>query len=189
MCWDFHTQIASGNHHAVRSFNDLVDIMYALCIFNLGDNIDPLSTVCTKQFFNLFDCFCISYERSSDKVNSLFDTEQNIFLILLSDRRKFHFYIRNIDSFFLTQFSTIDNPTDYIGICYVLNSQLNQSVINQDRISHFYILREIFIGLTATSVISLYLFRCQCKPASFFQIYFLSAFQNTGTDLRSFGVQ
>ena len=189
MCRNFHTQIASGNHHAVRCFNDLVDIMYALCIFNFGDNIDPLSTVYTKQFFNLFDCLCISYERSGDKVNSLFDAEQNIFLILLSNRRKFHFYIRNVDSFFLTQFSTIDNPTDHISICYVLNSQLNQSVIDQDRISLFYILREIFIGLTATSVISLYLFSCQCKLASFFQIHFLSAFQNTGTDLRSFGVQ
>ena len=189
VCRNLHTQIASGYHHAIGCFDDLINIMYTFRIFNLGNHIDPLSAVCAKQFFDLFDRLCISYERSGDKVDALLDTKQNIVLILFGDCREFYFYIRNIDSFFLTQFSAIDNPTDYIGICYVLNSQLNQSVIDQDRISRFYIFRKIFIRLAAADVISFDLLGCQCKLASLFQIYFLSALQDTGTDLRSFCVQ
>ena len=50
-----HTHVASGDHDAVCLLDDRVNIIHALLIFNLGDDVDLLTAVIVEKLSHLPD--------------------------------------------------------------------------------------------------------------------------------------
>ena len=186
---DFHSQVSSGHHNSVRSCNDLINIFYTLCIFDLGDNRNMLCIVLLKDLLDLLDTCCIPDKRSCDKINVLPDTEKDILFVLFCDSRKVHLYIRYINAFSLSQFSAVFHMTDDLFLLDLPDSQLDQTIIDQDPVSRLYVLGKPRISYGTSLFIPYHLFCIQCKLAVLFEDYFISSLQKTCTDLRSLCIQ
>ena len=189
MSGNLHTQVTSGYHDAVSRLNDLVNIFYTFCVLYFGNDINTVPAMFMKQFFDFFNCITMAHKGCSNKVNSLFNTEKNIFFILFRNCRKLHVNIRDIDSFSLSQFSAVDDPADDIFIFNFFYCKLNQTIINQDRIARFHIFLQSFIRLMTDGTISNKVSAGERKDIALFQHDLLTVLQKSCTDLRSLGIQ
>ena len=106
-CRNFHTEISSGNHDAIRCFNDGINILNTLCILDLRDNTDIFSAIIIQKLTDLTDHLCGTDKRCRDEIKFLFDTKDDILFILLCDSRKIYFYIGNIHTLLLSQLTTV----------------------------------------------------------------------------------
>ena len=189
MSRNLHTQVTSGYHDAVRCLDDFIDIFYTFCIFNLGNNINTVPAILTEQFFNLLDGITVANKGCCNKVDPLFNTEKDIFFILLGNRRQFHINIRNIDTFSLSQFSAVDDPADNIFIFNLFYRKLNQTIINQNRIARFHIFLQSFIRLMTDGTVANHISAGKRECIAFFERHFLTVLQKSCTYLRSFGIK
>ena len=81
---DLNAQIASGDHYACAVFGDLIDVINACTVLDLGDDFDVLAAVGIQEFTHLDHVFFSRYERSCDKIDVVLNTEQQVLLILLA---------------------------------------------------------------------------------------------------------
>ncbi|CAY77608.1 hypothetical protein P301_A20221 [Saccharomyces cerevisiae P301] len=79
--WDFNTQVTSGNHNTVSDLQDFVEVVNTLLVFNLDNDLDVL-TLFTQDFSDGQNIVGGSDERSEDHVDTVLDTESQIFLVL-----------------------------------------------------------------------------------------------------------
>ena len=79
--WDFDTQVTSGNHDSVSDLQDFVEVVNTLLVFNLDDDLDVL-TVFTQNFSDGQNILSGSDERSEDHVDTVFNTESQVSLVL-----------------------------------------------------------------------------------------------------------
>ena len=98
-------------------------------------------------------------------------------------------YIRHIHTFSLTKLSTVDNLTDQFFFFLLDYFQSDQSVIDQDCLSLAHIIDQSRIRNRYDVLISCHLFCRKRKFLSGLQHDLLSVLQQSGTDLRSFGIQ
>ena len=69
---NFDTQVATGYHHTIRHFKDLVNVVYALLILNLGNNAD-ITVVCIQNLTDIEHILTVAHERVSDEIDIFFD--------------------------------------------------------------------------------------------------------------------
>ena len=186
---DLYAQISSGYHDTVRSFNDFINIFHTFSILNFGNDRNMLCVIFLKNFTDFFNAFGAPDKRGCDKVNVLLDTEQNIVNILFRNSRKFHFYIRHIYTFPLSKLSAVFHVTDNISALDLFYLQFNQTVINKNSVSRFYVLSQAWISYTAAGFISGHFFCIENEFTAFLKSHLFSAFQKTCADFRAFGIQ
>jgi len=86
--WDLHAQVTTGDHDTVRSSNDLVIVVEALLVLNLGDDLDMGATL-SQNFADSLNALGGTDKRGSDHVNATAETElNNVGLILLGESGK-----------------------------------------------------------------------------------------------------
>jgi len=83
---DFDTHVTSGNHDTVGLRDDLVNVVHALLVLNLRDDLDLLPLF-AKDLPDLADPSGVADERREDDVNAVLDAELQILDILGADCR------------------------------------------------------------------------------------------------------
>ena len=81
---NLNTHVAAGNHNAVGNTQDFVDVVDALCIFNLRNDFDGVAAVLLQDFTNLQNILRAAGKGSCDKVKPGFDTKTNIIAVLVA---------------------------------------------------------------------------------------------------------
>ena len=59
--WHLNTQITTGNHDAVASINDFINIIYTLLVFNLRNNLD-ITVVSIQDVLNSLYICCTTHK-------------------------------------------------------------------------------------------------------------------------------
>lgn len=79
-CGTWHAGISTPrspcNHHTICRIDDAVDVLHTLRIFDLGNDINMLSSVCHKELTDFVNCLCIPDKGSCNKINILFNTKR-----------------------------------------------------------------------------------------------------------------
>lgn len=75
---DFHTQVASGHHDAVGDMDDFVDVVYAVGVFNFGDQTDVVAAQPVEFMTDFNDIIRRTDKGSSNKVKFVLYREGKI---------------------------------------------------------------------------------------------------------------
>merc|ERR1719419_919079 len=70
LCWDFNTQISTGNHDAITSLQDLIKSAHTLVVLQLADDLDVLALV-TQGFPDSTNIITLTDEGGEDHINTL----------------------------------------------------------------------------------------------------------------------
>ena len=165
---NFYTKVASCYHNSISRFDNFINIINTFTVLNFGNDCNMLCMMLSQNLTNFIDTCCISDKRSGNKINILRNSKDNIIFIFFCNCRKFNFYIRHIDSFFLSKFSAIFNQTDNRIFLCCLYLEFNQTIINQNLVTFFYIFRKTRIGNRTSFFISHALFYIKSKGFSLF---------------------
>lgn len=82
--WNFDTKISTGDHDTISLLEDLVEVVHTLLVLNLGNDLDVLA-ILAENLADGGDVASTTDERSEDHVDSIFDTESQIVLVLLGE--------------------------------------------------------------------------------------------------------
>ena len=181
---NLHAHIAAGDHDSVCRFDDAVDIVHALLILDLGDDVEITSSVLIQNLADLVDVRRRSGERSCDKIKTFLDTEEDILAVLLADKRHIYFYAGKIDTFLIGHNAAVlDNAVNVLSF-NALDFHADQTVVDQNAVSGLYIFVEFFIGDGNDGLVSLDLLWSKGEFLTLCKSY-LALFEIPDTDLRS----
>ena len=186
---DLHAHVTTGDHDTVGYANDLVKIVDAFLIFDLGDDLD-LGAMLHQDLLDLQNALRRANKGCGNVVKFIFDGKQDVLLVLLSNAGQAHLDTRHIDTLAGSQNTTVEDDAVQIGLRLSLDLQLDQTVIDQNTIADLHVLRQAGIVDMSDGLIAFDLSGGQNKLLSRCQRYVLCAIlQQTGTDLRTLGIQ
>ena len=85
---NFYAEVAAGNHQAVGNLKNFIQVVDALLVLDLGDDLDVACIVPLKQLTDFQNVARFAHERSGDEINALLDPEYDVIRILLRNARQ-----------------------------------------------------------------------------------------------------
>ena len=131
---DFDTHVTTCYHDTVCHVNDLFQILNTLHVLNLGNDLDLAASVLYDLAYFL-NIFLGSDKGSCDKIKSLLNTKDDIFLIFLCDAWKSDAYVRNINTLLRTKLTTINYCTFNLCTFNLINLKLDKTIIDKNNIT------------------------------------------------------
>ena len=168
----FHTQVAAGDHDAVGHFQDLIDVVYALHVFDLRDDLH-LAVTGIEKFADLADVICRPGKAAGDEIEAHFASENNILFIRWTDKWHRQLHVRHIDAFAVRHLAAIFHRAyDFRALNFV-DFEANESVVNQNACPGFYVSGQILICDGRSGLVADDILRSQCEFRTLLQGNFL----------------
>ncbi len=128
---DFDAEISAGDHDGVGYFEDGVEVLDGLGLFELGD--DPgVGVEGGEAAFDVADVVGGADEGDGDGVDALADGEDEVFLVLLGERGDLDGDAGEIDALVLAEHAAVDDLADDVDAFDVLDAELDEAVGEQD---------------------------------------------------------
>ena len=129
--WDFHTEIATRHHHAIRNVEDVIEVVDSLRFFELGD--DPrIALVVTQTPAHITHIITTADEADSDGIHAMFDAKFEVDLVFFGERWNADRGAWQVDAFVLAEQATVDNVTLNLAAFNGTHTQLDESIRKQD---------------------------------------------------------
>ena len=68
---DSHAHVAAGHHDAVGHREDLIDVLHALGVLDLGDDLDEIALAAVQQAADLQDIGGAAHKGGGDEIKAL----------------------------------------------------------------------------------------------------------------------
>ena len=185
---NLHTHVTTGYHDTVCHTENLLTVLHSLHIFNFRNNMDILSAFFFQNLTNFQNVIGSSCKGSCNKIIILLSCKHDILIVLLADKGHLQFYSRNIHTLMIGDETTVFHLTDNLLTFDFLHFHADESIINQNGISRFYVFIKLLISNAYDLCISNDIFRSKNESLSFFQFGF-SALNISNPDLWSLGIQ
>ena len=185
---NLHAQVASGDHDTVRNLADGIDIIYTGSVFDLGYDIDILSAVGIQKFPENQDIIPCGNKRSRNEFNALFDTKENIGLILLTEEGLVQYLVGEVHALLVRQRPARHNGADSIVPGQLFYLEYHEAVIHQNAVTHLQVIDKSLVAYRYSLLRSLHLVCGKGKGISLLQLH-LSILKCTDPVFRSFGIQ
>ena len=131
---NFDAEIAARNHDPVGDRNDLIDVVNAGFVFDLGNDLH-VSAVLLDQRANFFDVVGALNEGRGNEVHIVFDAEDDILLVLFADGGKTESNARGSDAFSCAHLAAVQDRGDDVLIFDLIDENLNETVAEQEFIA------------------------------------------------------
>ena len=82
---DFHAHVAAGDHDAVGSMENTLEVLDALHVLNLGDDPDARAALLLEDPADGEDVLCGTGEGGGNEVKTVFDAEDDVLPVLFGD--------------------------------------------------------------------------------------------------------
>ena len=145
---DLDSQVASRHHDTAAGFTDLIDILHAVAVLDLGDELDPGAAFFTDEIPYIQQILLSRHEGAGDEIHSLFDAEGDVRLVLFAEidliqdlSRKSHGLAVGDDP------SELDGG-EYIFSLKTVHIEYQKAVVHKNLVTHFKVFRQIGIGDT-----------------------------------------
>src|SRR5699024_4535071 len=142
---DLDAHIAAGDHDAVGDRQDLVDVVDAFLVFDLGDNAHR-AVVLVQQVADLHDVLRIAGEAGGDQVKALFDAEQNVVAVTLAHVGHRQMNAGYVNAFFGFDDAVVLHGAVDIGVGDLVDLQLDQAVVQHDAAAGLHVMRQVFVS-------------------------------------------
>lgn len=93
----FHSHVTTGDHDAVEHFDDILEVLHGLRLFDLGHDRDA-APFFVHDLMGAVDVGRETHERHGDDVSAGLDGPTQVVLILLGQRRQRHRDTREVDA-------------------------------------------------------------------------------------------
>ena len=140
----FDTEVTTSNHDTIRSLDNFVDIVYTLLVFNLRNNLN-VAIVRIEDVLHHLHIGSRAHERVSNKVNILLDSEKDIFVVTLRERRKINVLPRHIHTLMRAKHAVVLHFHAHSFTFDDINLHRDCPIIKKQAIAHFQILGNIRI--------------------------------------------
>ena len=149
-----HAEIASGYHNAVCRSNDLIDVVNALLIFNLRNDLHTACAHPLQQIADIHHVLGGPGKGGSNKIKAIFHREQNIAAILRGQERQIHRSPGQIDALVVLHLSAVCHGANHIIPGNLPDNQLNESIIHADAHPGLYYAAEVGIAGGAARLVA-----------------------------------
>ena len=95
---DFHAHVAPGHHDAVHHPQDFVDVLHALHVLNLGDDVHGVALVLLQDVADFQDVLGGAGEGGGDVVKAVLNAEDDVRAVLLADKGHGELGARHVDA-------------------------------------------------------------------------------------------
>ena len=184
---DLNAHIAAGDHDAVRNAEDLLDVVDAFLVFDLGHDLD-LGIVLFQQVADLKNVAGAARKAGRDPVEPLLDAEQDVLLVALAHIGHRQVYTRHVDALFGLDDAVVHHGADDVGIGHMFDVQLDQAVVKHDAAAGLYVVGQLFIGDGADLVRALHRAGGQGELLAGHELLG-AVFEHTGADLGALCVE
>ena len=142
---DLHAHVAPGDHDRVGGGQDLVDVIYALAVFDLGDDAH-FGVARVQQAADLLDVLGAAGEAGSHKIEPLLDAEQDVVFIALAHvgHRKAH--ARHVYALVVADGAAVVHPALDVCVGKRGHGHADQAVGQQNGAAHGKVARQVFVG-------------------------------------------
>ncbi|VFS59694.1 Uncharacterised protein [Raoultella planticola] len=187
---DFNAHVATSNHDAVRRFENLVEVVQAFLVFNFGYDLDVFAAVSFQVLADFDDVRTLTDKGSSNEINALFATEDQVLLIFFSQRRQGNRNARQVYAFVFAEVAVVQHFTDDVLTFNGSHFHADQTIVDQNGVTDGQVGSETFIGHGDDFVVANDGFiGSEGECLTCFQGDVIAAFQLDGTNFRAFGVQ
>ena len=185
---NLHTQITPGNHDTVSSGQDVVNVVHALLILDLGNNLDIVSAVLLEHLTDGFHISGAAHEGSGHEVKVILHAEADIGNIAFSQGRELDMRAGDIDGLVGRQDAAVFHSADNILVPDLLHPDGYQTVVNENHLSGFHLVGQIGVSHGNPGLIACDVICGQGKGVAGVQFNAL-ALKALDTDFRSPGIQ
>mmetsp|Transcript_68205 Transcript_68205/g.120378 ORF Transcript_68205/g.120378 Transcript_68205/m.120378 type:complete len:498 (+) Transcript_68205:362-1855(+) len=189
----FHAHVTTGHHDAVASLDDLIDVVDALLILNLGDDLDGTSPH-AKGVADDLHIVCILHEGGGNEVDTLRNAKLNeILLVLLLQHRELHLNTWQIHVLLLANRDVVQHLSHDKVRSTALDLQRQGAICSQDDLTWLHRCWKSLVSDGKAGLVTLErIVRHQLQVLPLLQIDLSASqalFEEAGADLRSLGVQ
>ncbi len=111
---NLNAHVTAGHHEAVTLANDLVNLLDALVVLHLGDDLNVGAIVLLQNLANLLDAVAVANEGGKDHVHLVLAAKHQILLVLLGDGGQIDKSAGQVDALLRAQSAAILNHADKV---------------------------------------------------------------------------
>ena len=138
---NFDAEIAAGDHDGIGDFEDRVEVLDGLGLFELGD--DPCVGVeCSEAVLYVADVVGGADEGDGDGVDALADSEDEVFFVFFGERRNVDGDTGQVDSLVLAEHAAVDDLAGDVDALDGFDAELDEAVGEEDARAGFEVLGE-----------------------------------------------
>ena len=185
---DLHTHVSACHHNAVGVAQNVVKIVDALDILDLGNDLDQVTAVVVKELAHGDDVISRAHKGRGDKIHIVLDAEDQVALVGFAQERHIQMYVGNVDAFVVADDAAVAYGTQNVRLGARLDGQHDASVVNQNAIALGQLRGQVAVSNGNLAVVAHNIAGSQRKFVSLFQLD-RAALKVAHTDLGTAGVK
>mmetsp|Transcript_61230 Transcript_61230/g.134083 ORF Transcript_61230/g.134083 Transcript_61230/m.134083 type:complete len:413 (-) Transcript_61230:242-1480(-) len=141
---DLHAQISARHHDAIGLRQDLLEVLQALHVFDLGDHLDVLAFAVLPA---LLDVVSALNEAQGDVIGVVWHGPfLDVLDLPLTHHRDLHLDTWDIHVLLLTQLAVVHHLAHDIVLTALLYNEDHSAILNQDALALLHTLRQLRVG-------------------------------------------
>ena len=129
---DLDTQVATSDHDAVGSLEDLVELLDAQGALDLGEDRNVLAAVGKAELADLLDGLAVTDEGRRNVIDVLGEAEQDVLAIALGDGGQGDVDVGDVDALALADQAVVQDDAVHVLAVDGLDLEADQAVVDQD---------------------------------------------------------
>jgi len=146
---DLNTKVTTSNHDTIAGPQNLVEVGNTLLVFDFDDDLD-VGTLGTKDGTDIGHILSATNKRSKDHIDTVFNTEEEILLVLLRKSRKIDIGLGKVDALAGGDVSVVDGADSDICAIDGEDKERKNAIVNVDQLARSSDLGQV--GLSTVSV-------------------------------------
>ena len=142
---DLDAHIAAGDHDAVGHGQDLVDVVDALTVLDLGDDAHR-AVVFVQQVADLHDVLRVARKAGRDQVKALLDAKQDVVAVALAHVRHRKMHAGHVDALLGLDDAVVLHGAQDVGVGDLVDVQFDQTVVQHDAAARLHVMGQVFVG-------------------------------------------
>ena len=138
-------QVATGDHDAVGSLENLVKVLDAQGALDLREDRHVLAAVLAAQLADVLDGLAVADEGGRDVVDVLGEAEQDVLTVALGDGGQGDVDVGDVDALALADKAVVEDDAVHVLAVDGLDLEANQAVVDQDDGALLSLRRELLV--------------------------------------------
>ena len=183
-----HPQVTPADHDALAGLTDLLDVVDAGLIFDLGDEADVVRLVLAEEVVDVLQVLPPGDEGAGDEVHVVLDAEEDVLLVLLAEIGLAEDLVGEAHALVVGGLAPHQHPAHRVGGGELLHLKGEKTVVEENPVSHRQVLHHAGIAYRHTLLIAYDLLRGEGEPVPLPEGD-LSLFKGADAVLGALGVQ
>ena len=139
-------EVTTSHHDAIYAVKNLVYVVDALLVLNLGNDLDR-AVVSVEDVLNLLDVFCAAHEGVGNEVELVLNGPKDETLVLLGKRWQLDAYARDVDALAaILNAATVLNCADEVVALLCVDMERDLAIVNEDLFANRKVVNETCVG-------------------------------------------